>query len=921
MDKLELPKIFEDKWDNLLIFSYGADLPFFENAIWRLFKSQCPNKIILMDGKQYLKACESVVDMGLTRFLNQRYLVDGIFIPQAAHAKIILLTNQESGCLAVGSGNLGQNGYASGGEIFSHYHYDQMNKRHAGAFYGVVKFIEEMQVRGFISSFVKPYLNNLYEKSPWLLSLSVDAYNPVRHNLNTNFLQQISEAVADEIVEELWIMSPFYDRDTEALQELIKKFSPKTVYLLLQSECTSVDPDALLKTFSLFPGICEVRSIGPKNSKVKTYLHAKLYLIKTRTKAVCLQGSPNLSRAAMLLCPPYGNIEVANLLIGKPGSFDYLFEDIEISESCSSLESLSLHLNQVDDNNPIEQQVWYLSGSEWIADELVLKYQGPLPDLAGACLEIGNQLFNVVFKHNSIQSIKTTVSEEIHFALLSAMTIRIVWKEDSNHQSSNPISVCNIAALNKYMLEGEGSSRTISEVGRLDIEDEEIERMFLDLDAALIVDQQSIWQMAGKSISVETTSDEEKFIKYEDINYEILKHHPKYQQYLDNKSGSKNPYTQSSLQIILNSINDHFTRLAEHTRKGGFINPLHDLDDDQFETEEEREAEEATKQKYKWSNKAKVKVIIKNFINRYIHGIMSEKFREIAGLEVMINNCVIFSHILWRLLLKDWVEHSYIAERSIEICEFYWGNTNKVGYLSKLNQDETNRAICFLKEHRADAQIFAALYCCQKLGWQESWENLHNIRISMRDFLRSFLSKEMLPISKASIEEMWVYVESLYPGTLPKLIVNGLLELTQYQTKATFLRDVEKEFGYQEGSCALSQQVVYRSHLQKSGSVQCLTISDTNAIAQIETVLRIVGRWSKFQYLDYYRITNADSSRIFYFDVIHNDGIFFNLQTDEEVEISKLPLPPTDKWENVLQSLYALTEELELDIQIKVEVN
>ena len=123
MNELQLPEQLKGPWHHALVLTYGADIPFFENALWRQFSTRCRNKIILADGQCYLEACANYARSGLVRHLNQRYVAEGIFAPHAAHAKFILLTNSERGRLLVGSGNLGWQGYASGGELFTQYEY------------------------------------------------------------------------------------------------------------------------------------------------------------------------------------------------------------------------------------------------------------------------------------------------------------------------------------------------------------------------------------------------------------------------------------------------------------------------------------------------------------------------------------------------------------------------------------------------------------------------------------------------------------------------------------------------------------------------------------------------------------------------------------------------------------------------------
>src|SRR5215218_3994911 len=120
MTDLPLPDRLKGRWDNLLILTYGADLPFFETAVWRQIDGRCRNRIILANGKTLLDTCADLAERPEAIIhLNRHYVADGIFGPPAAHAKLVLLTTSERGRLLVGSGNLGWQGFASGGELFA----------------------------------------------------------------------------------------------------------------------------------------------------------------------------------------------------------------------------------------------------------------------------------------------------------------------------------------------------------------------------------------------------------------------------------------------------------------------------------------------------------------------------------------------------------------------------------------------------------------------------------------------------------------------------------------------------------------------------------------------------------------------------------------------------------------------------------
>ncbi len=87
---------------------------------------------------------------------------------------------------------------------------------------------------------------------------------PIRHNLTTSFLEQLAEAVAGEPVEEMWVLSPFYDEEALALEMLLQQLRPRQVTILVQPGYTSVKPEALARVLNAAAG--QVRTIiDPKN--------------------------------------------------------------------------------------------------------------------------------------------------------------------------------------------------------------------------------------------------------------------------------------------------------------------------------------------------------------------------------------------------------------------------------------------------------------------------------------------------------------------------------------------------------------------------------------------------------------------------------------------------------------------------------
>ncbi len=361
MNTLELPEQLREPWDHVLMLTYGLDILFFERSLWQQLAAGCRNKIILADGLHYLQVCESYAHQkGLVRNLNQSYVVAGIFGPHATHAKLILLTNPGQGRLLVGSGNLSWQGYASGGEMFTVYDYSIDLPEALPAFLAVREMVDELVRRHPIETAAQRRISYMWEQTPWLFSSLTSTERPVRHNLSRSFLDQIVEAVSGA-VEELWILAPFFDKEAIALERLVDTLRPGKTTLLVQPGRTSIDPYALQRAFDRLQSRCEVR---PFQIDSDVYVHAKCYLLKLADRAICLQGSPNLSQVAMLLTDPHGNVEAGNLLVGSRDAFDYLLEALHIGPPVTEFSTLHLSYQASEKPEDLPDEAWRLTGGE-----------------------------------------------------------------------------------------------------------------------------------------------------------------------------------------------------------------------------------------------------------------------------------------------------------------------------------------------------------------------------------------------------------------------------------------------------------------------------------------------------------------------------------------------------------------------------
>lgn len=231
------------KYQSCIITSYSFDVMFFEQAVLpKLSRAGITNINILVDA--------SMLEQQLSSFSGKEYLdrrhgysVTPIRMNAAFHPKLLLAVGKTKGFLAVGSGNLTGSGLSFNEEIW-------------GTFFYKEGFDTSLAIFGQ----VKQYLNQFKEslrgvnliKFEWL-----ETYNPWYQNLNStgddfstingsktflftsfgdnSFFQKVFLPL-NEKPESIQILSPFYNKNGDFLDKLIKKLKPQSIHCIVNTE-------------------------------------------------------------------------------------------------------------------------------------------------------------------------------------------------------------------------------------------------------------------------------------------------------------------------------------------------------------------------------------------------------------------------------------------------------------------------------------------------------------------------------------------------------------------------------------------------------------------------------------------------------------------------------------------------------------
>jgi len=919
ISRLEIPEQLRGPWEHALILTYGVNVTFFERTLWPQFSARCRNKIILADGQQYLQRCEDYAQQkGLVRYLNQSYVVAGIFGQHAytsAHAKLILLTHPVQGRLLVGSGNLYWQGYASGGEMFTEYEYTPESPQALPAFLTVREMLDILIRQGSVEGTAVRHINYMWEQTPWLFQGSENAESPVRHNLARSFLDQLLVEVNGEPVEELLIFSPFFDRDCIALDRLLQATRPSQVTLLLQPGYTSVDPKALRRVLDHAPGHWEIRPFHVQDED--TYIHAKCYLLKLKNRALCLQGSPNLSQVAMLSSAPHGNVELANLLTGPREAFDYLLDKLQIDPPVRDLASLKLSYEASDEVELPSKAVWQLTGGELRGDRLLLSFQGALPNLQGAELIIAEKMFPLTFLRVEIQLLELRLSAEQIELLAQPVPLSILWAGDEATYETNHIFVCNREALERA-LQYASEEEILTHAGGMDLNDKELEELLGELKEALVIDRRSVWQLAGRQLPSNVHDDDPALhLDYAQINYDLLRQHPKIQQYL-HRLPSGQGQTHSRLQIILNAITSHFQGLLAGGRVEALMQKATEqvMESESPPYDENEEVIEERQQRH-WTARRRIEQLLKNFIHRFLRGMSSPDFQEFAGYEVVAHNYMIFTHFLWRLFAKDLLEPIFVVDALIQSWTFFWGDGTQPGYFRQLPLDQQEQVLPLVQEYHNDASTLAALYLSAKVVTREGEDKQ---RFALRNLWRELLCQPPFPLEVRLIVETQKLLAPLFPDDppLPTTIVDQLAKLAHFDTRANFLRGLEAHGRYPQNSCTFAKPSpsVIRHQRGDPVPVNCLEIHAPGIDIDLETATALLQEWIEAEQLDYYRITMCDDNDptgrtcLIYYDIEDQKGKYRSKELGGRGQDLRAITLPKRAWDAALDQLHTLATQL-----------
>lgn len=875
-----VPELIQGPWTSLIVLTYGADLTFFDSHLLRQL-SQVPLRIILADSVRLTETLNEAAATGQShKHANRSYLVAPIRHPRAAHAKVVLLTSKTAGRLLIGSGNLGQNGYATPGELWHVYSYDNDHLDFADEFAAARQLIDTMAKEQLLDPPVCEALSTAWSEAPWLAGAPAGP-TTIRDNHTTPLAAQFVDTVTatGQPVQQLTVHAPFYDSETKALRFLIEQLSPKYVKVLLRPD-TSVNPKTLLKR--LEGTNFELIEVSVANDD--TYIHAKWVHTATDHQHILLTGSPNLSGPALLSDWATGNIETGVIRELTSSAVAELYQPLTLTP----IDDLSAWDLKIDKTSaePLPAGP-HLLWSQLHGRQLRLAFTASC-DVSLLHLSTADGA-ELVFKSPTWNGTILTVTldpRQVEDAVKPGgpISVRIGEPDSAENEpptvASWPYQLEHLASRLKTAV----ANRLLDKTGALPEADRELFELLTQLEQSMIFDPITAWKTAHPDAPPSADGDGGEHLAWKDIDWIKLKNSPRFGAYHYLTAPG---IARSDIEVILASI---------YAQLGKLPQPVQDTSTDDsdlsFESSEvaahpelaeEQEAEEQPSDELTGglSVSTRTRMAFGRFFKRFTTTIANDEFVKELGPTVTVHNAVIVHHILGRLLERDGVDPLIAADAHFAIWKRLWGDGSSSGLTDSLDAEERPLADDLVSKSRLRENALLAL-----LNYSYYDDFLAHRGPALRDQARHFAT-----------HQTFAFDAQLCIDAAPKFAKSTVAQLWSLASRLddhevrTF---VLKPLGLSATAGRWNSVPVMRTGAGTPQKVRILTVTDFAPALDSTRAVEALARLAMTSWLnddmhrDYWRIKFAENKAMCFWDERVHNGLC--VIGGEETELTQLDM-------------------------------
>lgn len=320
------------RYHSCILTTFSFDFYFFEMKALKWLRSCGVRNInVFIDGHYYSELMKQAT--GEEMQLTAGYSLYPVFQKSIFHPKIWMLFGDKEGLLIVGSGNLTNSGNGNYDEIWGAFHFDIRSTENASIFSAAWNYLSMLSapVRGQMNEKTtrwivehSKWLNELPKIKPFQFSdTSQKEKVAFLFNSDTSSIwEELSKHISNEKVIEITSISPFYDSNGKALQELKSLFPSAEINVVLDESGLIPSSMQVSKGFTFYDwreaGVSKVQYAKSENANSK--LHGKIIHFKTKNgPEFCLFGSANVTPEGLGLVGKNSNAEVSLLIKSEKG--------------------------------------------------------------------------------------------------------------------------------------------------------------------------------------------------------------------------------------------------------------------------------------------------------------------------------------------------------------------------------------------------------------------------------------------------------------------------------------------------------------------------------------------------------------------------------------------------------------------------
>ena len=295
-------------WHSSIVTTYSVDPSFYDGSIeYRLRTYGCENNLLMADASMLKRALNATPEA--FRNAGRKYAVVPVKMDGCFHPKIHLRLGRDRSRLVVGSANATAAGWGSNQEIVTIIDWDRRSEDQDVAPLGSLIRKAYDYLDGWLSAVpgdAVEYKRRLhFRDSPYLADLEANSA-PIeladgstidlfceRSDGQPGMMSQLVQAVGNEDVERLVVVSPYWDADLSGLSELLGELDACPTSICLNPEFNEFPVAAVDQawTIEFIPLVDADLS--------QRFLHAKVILVETKSADHVLFGSANCSDDAL----------------------------------------------------------------------------------------------------------------------------------------------------------------------------------------------------------------------------------------------------------------------------------------------------------------------------------------------------------------------------------------------------------------------------------------------------------------------------------------------------------------------------------------------------------------------------------------------------------------------------------------------